>query len=158
MKKFIIFLLVVTLLTSTALAQEKANNKVPKDEGTATLLSVLITGGGQFYAEETNKGLALLLIGGGSLVVGAILGSAIPKKTDLGYGITTEEYNSTFFWLGTAVYLGTWIYGIADAPKAVRRYNQKYGFSLNNVKIKPFFARDRRAGASYGLTLSLNLN
>ncbi len=157
MKKLISILLAIFLVASSGFAQEKTSAKKPKDEGTATLLSVLITGGGQFYAEETNKGLALLLIGGGSLAAGTILGSAIPKKTDLGFGITVNEYNWTFFWLGTAVYLGTWIYGIADAPKAIRRYNEKYGFSLNDIKLKPFFSNDRKRGTSYGLTLSLNL-
>jgi len=161
MKKLISILIAFLLVASSALAQESTSTKKPKDEGTATLLSVLITGGGHFYAEETNKGLTLLLVGGGSYLAGIVLASAIPKKTEenLGFGVTIEkeEYNWTFFWLGTAAYLATWIYGIADAPKAVRRYNKKYGFSLNNVKLRPFFSNDKRTGTSYGLTLSLNL-
>jgi hypothetical protein len=66
----------VIFLVSTIQAQERTSAKSPKDEGTGTILAVLITGGGHFYAEETGTGLTLLLVGGGSFLGGALLGSA----------------------------------------------------------------------------------
>ena len=161
MKKIIISIVVtIMVLVSSIQAQERTGAKSPKDEGTGTILAVLIAGGGHFYAEETGTGLTLLLVGGGSYLGGILLGSAIPKKTDIGSGIyrvTVEEYNWTFFWLGAAVYAGTWIYGIVDAPKAVRRYNQRYGFSYNDINLQPYVSHNSNTGISYGLRLSPNL-
>jgi hypothetical protein len=157
MKKIISIFVTIAFLGSSSLAQERTSAKSPKDEGTGTIIAVLITGGGHFYAEETGTGLTLLLVGGGSFLGGALLGSAIPKKTDIGFGITVEEYNTTFLWLGLAVYAGTWIYGIVDAPKAVRRYNQKYGLSYDQINFQPYVSHNSTAGLQYGLRLSYNL-
>ena len=51
-------------------APQDDNKPGKKDTGTATLISVLITGGGQIYTGETNRGLLLLGGGLGSVVVG----------------------------------------------------------------------------------------
>lgn len=159
MKKLISMVVTIVLcmsLVSSIQAQERTSARSPKDEGTGTLLAAVIPGGGHFYAEETSKGITLLLGGAGAFLGGTLLGSAITKKTDIGFGVTVEEYNWTFFWLGFAAYAGTWIYGIVDAPKAVRRYNQRYGFSYNEINLEPYISHNSIAGLSYGLRLRVH--
>ncbi len=95
-----------------------------KDPGTATLIGVLVTGGGQFYSGETTKGATLLGIGLGSLVVGAAA-SGTSCGTYSSYSSCST--NTAPLLLGTLAYLGTWVYGIMDAGNAARRHNTSLG-------------------------------
>ena len=97
----------------------------------ATLLSVLITGGGQIYAGEINRGLTLLGIG-----VGAIVATSLTNSTGLALA-------------GLGVYLGTWVYGILDADDSVRRMNAANGFALAPVAVPG------PAGSAPGVAASL---
>ena len=98
----------------TAMASEK-------DETIGLLLSILITGGGHFYAGETSKGLLLLGVGVGSLVAGAAL--------------STSD-NLTPYYIGLGVALGAYVYGIVDGMEAVKRYNAANGFALAPVPVQ----------------------
>jgi hypothetical protein len=91
-----------------------------KDPGTATLFSVLLTGGGHFYSGDSKKGAVLLGIGLGSLIAGAAATSASCDA----YSCSTSTAPIV---VGSLVYLGTWIYGIADAGSAARRHNAAVG-------------------------------
>lgn len=95
-----------------------------KDPGTATLFGVLITGGGHFYSGETGKGLALLGIGTGAYVVGAVATASSCNS----YGDSCD--NVAPLLLGAGVALGTWIYGIVDADDAARRTNAENGYDV----------------------------
>lgn len=81
-----------------------------KDSSTAFLYALLISGGGHFYAGETETGGYLLVGHLGGWVL-AVVGSGSGNGT------------LTIIWAVGA--LGTWIYGMADAPAAVNRYNQR---------------------------------
>ncbi len=157
MKRIISIFIVATLLATTTAAQEFRYSKPPKDESTATFLSIFIPGGGHFYAEEHSRGLTLLLTGGGAMATGMVLGAVFPREKNMGFGVTAEEYNWTYFLLGFAVYAGTWIYGIVDAPNAVRRYNERHGFSSGHIDLQPYVIHNDFAGYEYGLRFSLNL-
>ena len=120
----------MVLLGSITLASSVAAQQGPgasmagyKDPGTATLFSVLLTGGGQFYAGETKKGAVLLGLGLGSFIAGAALSTSSCDYYD---GCST---NAAPLAIGALAYLGTWIYGIADAGAAARRQNAAHGFS-----------------------------
>ena len=93
-----------------------------KDETYGLLFSILITGGGHFYAGETEKGLLLLGAGLGGIVAGGVLSAATG--------------NAAPILLGYGVLLGAYIYGIVDGPKAVQRYNAANGFALMPVPVE----------------------
>lgn len=126
-----------------------------KDPGTATLLAVMVTGGGHLYAGEAGKGLLLMLAGGGAFLVGTAMTTA--SSDDVGYYSYESDINWTPFVIGSAVYLGTWIYGIADAPKAARRTNAKNGLGATPIQIAPYLIRDK-GNTEGGIRVSLSLS
>lgn len=71
----------------------------PKDPAIATLLSFLWTGAGQVYADATNRGIVLIVVGGFLLLI------------SLGSGI------------GFLVSIPVWIWGMLDANTQAKNYN-----------------------------------
>lgn len=108
-----------------------------KDPGTATVISVIVPGGGQMYADELGRGLTMLGISFGAPIAGALTGSS--------GGVIA----------GLAVSLATWVYGIVDAPRAARRYNAALGTRATSMPMTPFvaqgFADETRVGMSFTL-------
>lgn len=96
-----------------------------KDPTTATLIGLVITGGGQFYAGETGKGFLLL---GGSLAA-VLAGSALSgvKCSSGSSGLFTGgcHVDETPLDIGVGIALGAYVYGIIDAPVAARRYDAR---------------------------------
>lgn len=101
-------------------SEAAATTLPPKDPGVATIVSLLITGGGQMYAGETGRGLAMLGIGVGSLVLGTALSTTSCDPFE--YECTQNLAPLT---LGVLAAVGTWVYSIVDAPKSVQRQNLK---------------------------------
>lgn len=93
-----------------------------KEPGTATLFGVLITGGGHFYSGETGKGLALLGIGTGAYLAGALVTVSSCENDN-------NCDNVGPLLAGAGIALGTWIYGIVDADDAARRTNERNGYA-----------------------------
>ena len=118
-----------------------------KEKGTATLISVLITGGGHFYTGETGKGLTLLGVGIGAPVAGALISASTCDyvSNDVCYG-----GNVAPALIGLGIGVGAWIYGIADAGDSVDRVNQKNGYV---VSIAPTVVPSQ-SGAQPGLALT----
>lgn len=107
----------------------------PKDAGIATLLSVLITGGGQLYTGEVRRGATMLGVGLGSLLIGSALSvSSCDTESALNDGCS-KSYAA--LGIGTVVYLGTWIYGIVDAPKSADRQNARLQRARVTPRIEP---------------------
>ena len=90
-----------------------------KSPGTATLISVLIPGGGQIWTGETGRGVMLLLAGPGALIVGC----GLLQSSGLCVGALLVD-------------LAAWGFGIADAASSARRMNAK---NRNTVGIAPIF-------------------
>lgn len=101
-----------------------------KDPSTATLFGVLITGGGHFYSGETGKGLALIGIGYGSYIAGAVVTAASCNSSG------SDCDNVAPLLVGAGVALGSWIYGIVDADDAARRTNARNGYA-EAVRLSP---------------------
>lgn len=121
----------------------------PKDPGVATLVSVLVTGGGQMYAGETTRGLTMLGIGLGSLMLGAALSTS---SCDVSGFEANCSVNTAPMTLGIMVYLGTWVYSIADAPKSVERMRASSRASISN--LRPNVGVTRQGQPALGLTFS----
>ena len=113
----------------------------PKSGTTAFLLSFLITGGGQVYAGETAGGVALFLtsVGGAALLINGVSECG-------GYD---SDCNSAQAGVGAALVLATWIISMAEAPSAVRRYNEKH------ARAQPVLGVGPRGGARLGMRLQL---
>ena len=141
--------LVLLVAASAASAQTEPARQPPpagyKDPGTATLFGVLVTGGGHFYSGETGKGLALLGIGTGAYLAGALVTAS---SCDNSSGCD----NVAPLLAGAGVALGTWIYGIIDADDAARRTNAERGFEVAAVGPTAIASPD---GARPGLALSV---
>ena len=88
-----------------------------KDEGIAYIIGILLPGGGQIYAGDTSKGLRILALGYGSLLVGSII---LPILTD----------SAAVSLLGFAGYVGAVVYGILQVPEDVEAANRRNGYAL----------------------------
>lgn len=142
MKYLSAMLLFFFLYTSTAQAQQ--SNQSPKDPTTATLISVVLTGGGHFYAGDNKTGAILLGIGVGAPLIGAS---------------ASNIENFTPLYLGLAASLGAWVYGIATSADAAREYNNLHNLTYNNITLEPAEIALNNAlidkNSSYGVKLSV---
>lgn len=130
---------------SDAFAQPVNAPPDARSERTATTLALLVPGGGQLYAGETVKG-GLLLVGAmGGLAVAA---NELPKLAedvpDRGYYTT----HGTRFGVGLGVAGVIWLYGIVDAPAAVRRANRRNGLAVHVTPTLTRLDGRQRAGVS----------
>ena len=107
-----------------------------KSPGTATVISVIVPGGGQMYAEELGRGLTILGISTAAPLAGALTGS------------------SGAVLAGLAVSVAAWVYGIVDAPRAVRRHNTALG-AVTSTPLIPIVALGTAGETRVGLSLML---
>lgn len=137
--KLLIILISLTLFAEIANSQDPQ----PKDTTTGTLFSVLITGGGHFYAKEYRTGATLLGLGIGAPVIGAIV---------------SDSDNYTPLFNGIIIGFSAYIFGIINASNAVNRYNAKHGFSVNRITVGPaiFALSQKEKNFSSGLQLNIN--
>jgi TM2 domain-containing membrane protein YozV len=114
-----------------------------KDGTTATLLSLVITGGGQMYAGETGKGFSLLLIGVGAAVTGYVASNCDSYGCeDTGPLIT-----------GYAIAVGMWVYSLVDAHSAAARHNALAPQTLVTPRIEPLFTAGAERSTRVGVSL-----
>ena len=134
----IIALLLTVGATQIAHAQRSSQGTPPsmelKDTSKGTLYGAALWGGGHLYAGETNRGMVLLGIGAGSILLGSAL--------------VGDDLDLTPLYLGYAVSLGAWGYSIYDGGKAVERHNERVR-SMSDVRIDvmPAVATQNRAPA-----------
>jgi hypothetical protein len=114
----------------------------PKSGAAAFILSFLITGGGQVYAGETGKGVALFLlnVGGAALAINGL------AQCD---GYYSNGCNDGQVAIGAALLVIPWIYSMADAPGAAGRYNRKH------ASVQPVVGLGLRGGTRVGMRLAL---
>ncbi len=106
--------LVLLVSASTVMAQTPV-----KDAGVATVIGLLIPGGGQYYAEATGKGLLYTAGAGGAVVMGHQMSHG---ARDRGY---IEPADRRPFAIGAVVGGAIWLLGALDAPNDARRANAK---------------------------------
>jgi len=158
MRKFApMFALVLAMFVAVpALAQQAPVSSAPqqytppvvlKDPGTATLFGLLITGGGHFYAGETNKGLMLLGASAGSIVAGTVISAASVSNCAYDYYSDCSGSMAPMA-LGYLGALGVWVYGILDADDAAHRMNHK-----NGSRVQPVVSRGSNGGTAIGLSM-----
>lgn len=130
-------LLAGCLLASAATAQVPADSartaRIPppvsyKDPGTATLISVLMVGGGHFYAGETETGLILVGLSLGAPLAGAYY-TATSCRSDGFFGCS-NDVSLTPLLVGLGIGIGAHVYGIVDAGAAAQRTNARNGYAI----------------------------
>ena len=91
-----------------------------KSSGVALLLGILLTGGGQFYAGKTSRGLAIMLFG-----VLLAMSSVIALVIMFFEGVNLQESPGTYAVLAiTSLFLILfWLWTLYDAHKLVEEYN-----------------------------------
>ena len=120
-----------------------------KDPNLGTMLSFIFPGGGQYYAGNEGKGLAITL-----LSIGApIIGYANVRRDDGQFGGSGCFNNPGGFagscrgrtdWTPAAIGLGvgitSWLYGVATAGTDVQHWNQKHGVRFVSAPGRVGFA------------------
>jgi hypothetical protein len=89
-----------------------------KDPNLATVIGLMVDGGGQIYAGRPVKGFGLLAIGTGSVIWG--FASIRPAECNLS---TCTDVGLGPAYLGLAAYTATWLYGWATAYGDARDHN-----------------------------------
>lgn len=129
-----------------------------KDPGTARLLSVVITGGGQFYSGETMKGVTILGVGLGSIIAGSMLTAMNANDCVYDYyNGSTDGCTASMVWpsyVGWGVALGAWVYGIMDADDSAARANARLGFAAGQTGVAPMLSVGRSGEAVVGLNVT----
>jgi TM2 domain-containing membrane protein YozV len=129
-----------------AALQPQATGQIPfqyKDGTTATLLSLLITGGGQMYSGETGRGLGMLLGGVGAIVVGYAASGCDS------YGCN----NTDGLVAGYLVATGLWITSLIDAHSSAARHNALAPRSALIQNISPVVESGSQGTTRLGLSL-----
>jgi hypothetical protein len=130
----------------------RQDNVIAKDPGTATLIAVIVPGGGHMYSGETSRGLMLFGVGVGGVIVGT---AATLSST----GVTCSEFScrddTNYFplLLGYGAYLGSWIYGIVDAGNSAHRMNAARGLAA--LPVNPQLMVQRRDDRRVALGLQV---
>jgi hypothetical protein len=127
--------------TSTSNVIQQAQPSL-KDPGTATILSVVITGAGQMYAGDVNRGLLMLGSAYGAIIAGAILSHGASCDFN---PLECSKGSYAPLYVGALAAVGVWVYGIVDAAPTTRRMNAKRG--LAGVAVPPIVvAAQQRLG------------
>lgn len=118
-----------------------------KEPGTATLIGVLVPGGGQLYAGKITKGLTLLAVGYGSIIAGTV---AAVETCD----IDGCSRSLGLLYAGYAGYLASWIYGFATAGRDAHEVNASNGYQ-RRASIAPIVTvgSDNRPAVGVALTM-----
>lgn len=107
-----------------------------KDPGTATILSFLLPGGGQFYNEEPGKGICFMLLYGAGMymVYDGSLGASKSVIIHGSYGNGLTE-----MYAGCGISLVTWIWSMVEASSAANEINRRNGISFD---IQPYYRNE----------------
>jgi hypothetical protein len=154
MKKPLFILALACAVVSTPAVAQQAVGPGYKDPGTAMIVSVLIPGGGQLYTGETGRGLTIMGVGLGGLVLGvAATTSSVGISCDDDFDCE-DDTNYLPMAAGYLAYFGSWIYGIIDADDSAGRMNTKRGLARAVPgNVSPVVAPAARGGAEVGVTV-----
>lgn len=114
-----------------------------KDGTTATVLSVLLTGGGQMYSGEVGRGVGMLLTGVGSIVVGYAASGCDA------YGCNDTGPLAA----GYAGALAIWIYSMVDAHSAAARHNALAPRTAIESRVSPIIVSGADGTTRVGFNL-----
>lgn len=163
MKYSINVILALLFVSSSALAQESSRSLTVaemanyKSPGTAQLISVIVTGGGHIYAGETGKGILLLGVAIGAPLAGLFISAATVGTTCGVYGYCYSSGGTLIpLYLGSALAVGAWIYGIIDSDDAAMRHNEQFGLYSSRIQVGPTVSMVG-SKAAYGLGIHVKL-
>jgi len=117
----------LTKKTTFSLANQMQYNSEKKDPGTATILSFLIPGLGQFYNGDSGKGMGFL--------AGYVISYAVmTQRSTTGYYYSSTTYPNAG--IGALGILVCWGWSMGDAYGSAEEKNEhlktKYGITLRN--------------------------
>jgi hypothetical protein len=119
-----------------------------KSPGEAALFSFLIPGVGQMYNGQVGKGIGLLLLSTGAIVVGAA--ASTESCTEFGC-----SRNVAPLAIGASVSLATWIYSMFDAYGTAKQHNAKLGFRVGALPVNPYLGVARNGATTAGFSLAV---
>ena len=113
----------------------RSNGLIAKDPNLATSLSLFFPGGGQYYADEPGKGLAITLLAIGAPIIGyqnvnrVYNNDCVASTNNAQFNgqYCRGHYDYTSAAIGLGVGITAWLYGIATAGRDAQRWNQAHG-------------------------------
>lgn len=121
-----------------------------KSAGAATLLSLLVPGGGQMYAGEVGNGLLYLGTTIAAPIVGLYLAEAAYANCD--YDCDYDTGSVTY---GVVFGASTWLWSVLDAGDAARRTNAKMArTAARSFDLAPSLAATPLGETRVGLRVS----
>ena len=120
-----------------------------KDPNMGTMLSFIFPGGGQYYAGDEGKGLAITLLSIGAPIIGYANvhhedrqsgGSGCFNNPGGFSGGCRERTDWTPAAIGLGVGITSWLYGVATAGTDVQHWNQKHGVRFVSAPGRVGFA------------------
>lgn len=99
-----------------------------KDPGTATIISIIVIGGGQIYAGDIKRGLMMLGGAYGAIIVGVVASTSAGCDFD-----SCHDGSYVPLYVGALAATAIWVYGIIDAAPTARRINAKNGYKESDV-------------------------
>jgi hypothetical protein len=133
------YLLLSLLVATTPVVAQTTVPSAPKDAGVATLLGFVFPGGGQYYAEDTGKGLLITMLTAGAIGLGVVNSHGdvyrsdlvtVPRTPSNPLGLEFQKTldrpaNHTPLVIGAAVAGVTWFFGAITAGEDATRANQR---------------------------------
>ena len=120
-----------------------------KSPGIALLLSFLIAGGGQLYAERYDAGIT-------HLIIGAVSGILLIAAVEDNYSYYDPDDDDNYAAVGLLVGLTNWVVSMVSAPSQARAFNErqhrKQGVSLIEDRL---LLESYTSGKAEGAMLSL---
>lgn len=106
-----------------------------KDPNVATSLSLFFPGGGQYYADEPGKGLAITMLSIGAPIIGyqnvhrVYDGDCVANQNGAQFNgsFCRGHYDYTSAAIGLGVGITAWLYGVATAGSDAQRWNRAHG-------------------------------
>jgi hypothetical protein len=120
-----------------------------KSPGTSAILSFLVPGVGQMYNGQVGKGVGLLLLSSGALVVGV---AASAQSCNYYSGCSR---NTAPLAIGLGVSALTWIYSIFDAYGTAKHRNEQMGFRVGSMPVTPHLGVAQDGATTLGLSLAI---
>ena len=148
----------IALTDSVAPAIPQSTEVKEKNPWAAFFYSWLIPGGGQFYNDQGKKGL--LMLTGAATGIGFVIYGINDKQEESSESITRtatsitfssryeESSNDSAITIGAAIYLGSALWSMIDAPVSANKINQE--LRQTSLQINPVIADDL-AGVSLTL-------
>lgn len=137
-----------------------------RNAGIATFYSFVMPGGGQFYNNQSIKGIRFMLWSGASSAL-MTYGLSMISRSDISFNFNsqnerisnTKDMAEIAIIIGSVSFLTSWIWSMVDADKSAKEINKKYLGNKTYLSLNPDYRLiniNNQTQQTMGLNMSLN--